>query len=122
MGLRRFLVAYSLAGALPGLAALIITQSLAGQPFAVRAGIALLVSALSFWLVGYLYFVRAAIRERSGRALVVAQIAQGDLTRTPQAVEDRGGDLRNLVLALRRAVAQVQQVTRNLRGTSSETA
>ncbi|MBS2026689.1 MAG: ABC transporter substrate-binding protein [Deltaproteobacteria bacterium] len=122
MGLRRFLVAYSLAGALPGLAALLIAQSLSGQPFAVRAGIALVVSALWFWLVGYLYFVRAARIERSGRALVVAQIAQGDLTRTPQAVEDRGGDLRALVLALRRAVAQVQQVTRNLRGTSSETA
>lgn len=120
MGLRRFLVAYSLAGALPGLAALAIFHS----PLSLSAQIvlALLTSAALFWGVGYLYFVRASQKERSGRAVVIAQLAQGDLTRTPDPAEDTGGELRALVLGLRRAVAQVQQVTRNLRGTSSETA
>ena len=122
MGLRRFLFAYSVAGALPGLFALLITENLGDLSLPARAALALLASAVSFWAVGYVFFVRVARRDRSRRALVVAQLAQGDLTRAPDPAEDRGGDLRALVLALRRAVGQVQLVTRNLRATSSETA
>jgi ABC-type transport system substrate-binding protein/methyl-accepting chemotaxis protein len=122
MGLRRFLVAYSLAAALPGLAALSILELFPGLSFGARAGLAAAVSAGLFWLVGYLYFVRAATKERNSRSEVITRLAGGDLTRTPSQSSDRGGELKTLVLGLRRAVSQVQQVTRNLRGTSAETA
>jgi len=122
MRLRRFFFTFSLVGALPGLAALAVAHASQDLGDAPRWALSALASAIVFWVASFLLFVRGGRRERVDRALVVAQIAQGDLTRTPDPHQDRGGDLRALVLALRRAVAQVQQVTRNLRGTSSETA
>jgi methyl-accepting chemotaxis protein len=120
MGLRRFLVAYSIAAAAMGLGAFLAPPGPI-IPLIRDAAItmAATVAALLLW---QLFALERTRRERGGRAALVAQIAAGDLTRTPEPDPHGGGDLRALVLALRRAVSQVQQVTRNLRGTSSETA
>ena len=122
MGSKRFLYTFGLAG---GLVAGAVTGLLqywtTGKPDTLDAWIILLASTvLCFIAGGYLTWFQWAERRARTRGLMIAKLSQGDLAAHSSRRYDNQGDVRRLILSLRRAIAQVQRVTGNVHHTCRE--
>lgn len=112
---------FVLAGALPGLVLLLLQDLLSSLSLGPKALLHLGVSSACFTLVGWSVVVRSRRREQHARSEVAALVASGDLTRTPGEDEDPHGEMRRLVVSLRRALSQVQRTTESVRISCDET-
>jgi len=122
MGNRKFLYTFGLGGGvLSGILVGALMHLLTSHPTGLREWAALVVScAICFTSGGYLTWFQWAARRHRARSVVVAALAQGDLTTSSPEVFTGQVEFRRLVLSLRRALFQVQRVTGNVFRTCRE--
>ncbi|HZI14493.1 MAG TPA: ABC transporter substrate-binding protein [Myxococcus sp.] len=119
MGAKRYLFAFGLVAGL--VSALFMAALLRAVGVELRPPVwAVLLAAMpTLYLVGgYFAWFRWARERWHVRRRVMASLAEGDLTTTVGPRYEGHGDVRRLILSLRRALSQVQRVTANLHRTS----
>ncbi|MFP2911900.1 ABC transporter substrate-binding protein [Pyxidicoccus sp. 3LFB2] len=122
MGAKRYLFAFGLAaGLISGLALAALLRVVQGVSLPVSTWVVLVAGTPALYMLGgYLAWFRWAARRRRVRRQVMSRLAEGDLTTTVSSRYEGHEDMRRLILSLRRALSQVQQVTINLHRTSNE--
>ncbi len=79
------------------------------------------VGAFGSWAAARLFLLAGAERRERERQRILSALAEGELS-TPPGIEraDPTGDLRRVIVALRRAMGQVQRVSQNVQRTGVE--
>ncbi len=121
MGAKRYLFAFGLVAGLISALFMAALLSLVGVELTSSVWAVLLAGMPALYLMGgYLAWFRWARERWKVRRRVMASLAEGDLTTTVGPRYEGHGDVRRLILSLRRALAQVQRVTANLHRTSND--
>ena len=126
MGSRRFLFTFGILGGLLSSALVGALMSLLdGVPLPWRLWVVLVAgNVIGFTAGGYLTWFQWASRRARRRGRILTELSQGDLTVGVGLTRqfDGHGDLRRLILSLRRALFQVQRVTANVHRTCEDVA
>ncbi len=119
MGSRRFLFFFGIVGGLFSGLALALALFFADMlPLRWDAWLLLVLgNCVTFTAGGYLTWFQWAARRAERRGRILSELAQGDLTVNDPRHFDGHGDVRRLILSLRRALWQVQRVTANVHRT-----
>jgi ABC-type transport system substrate-binding protein len=119
MGAKRYLFAFGLVAGLASALFMAALLGAVGVKLLPEVWAVLLAGMPALYLVGgYFTWFRWARERWQVRRRVMASLAEGDLTTTVGPRYEGHGDVRRLILSLRRALSQVQRVTANLHRTS----
>ncbi len=124
MGSRRFLFTFGiLGGLLSGILVGGLMYAFAGTSLPWSGWLVLILgNVVGFTAGGYLTWFQWATRRARRRGRILTELAQGDLTVVTSRAFDNHGDIRRLILSLRRALIQVQRVTGNVHRTCDDVA
>lgn len=121
MGAKRFLFTFGLAGGLAcGLVLGLLLGLVHAPPGAGGWTVLLVGTPLLFLAAGWAGWFQWSQRRARVRARVMARLARGDLTASARSEFEGQVEVRRLILALRRALFQVQRVTQNVHVTCDE--